>query len=75
MALWEILSKKFQMIESNFRVDKLANLNGYYIQEVREALTVNPMNKENDKVDKEKRREEVQREMSRSHKNEHSPCL
>lgn len=74
MALLGILSKKFQMIESNFRVDKLANLYGYYIQEVREALTVNPMNKENDKVDKEKRREEVQREMSRSHKNENSPC-
>lgn len=55
------------MIESTFKVDKLANLNGYYIQEVREALTVNPMSKENDKVDKEKRREEVQREMSRSH--------
>lgn len=62
------------MIESIFRVDKLANLNGYYMQEVREALTVNPMSKENDKVDKEKRREEVQREMSRSHKNENGPC-
>lgn len=62
------------MIESIFRFDKLANLNRYYMQEVREALTVNPMSKENDKVDKEKRREEVQREMSRSHKNENGPC-
>jgi len=61
------------MIESTFRVDKLANLNGYYIQEVREALTVSPMSKENDKTDKEKR-EEVQREMSRSHKSENGPC-
>lgn len=62
------------MIESTFRVDKLANLNGYYTQEVREALTVSPMSKENDKTDKEKRREEVQREMSRSHKSENGPC-
>lgn len=66
MALLGILSKKFQMIGSIFRVDKLANLKGYYIQEVREGLTGNPMSKENDKVDKEKEERRC-RERCRDH--------
>lgn len=51
------------MTEPNFRVDKLANLNGYDIQKVRETMVDNPMRKKNDRVGKEKRREEVQREI------------
>lgn len=55
------------MIEPNFRVDKLANLNGYDIQKVRETMIDNPMRQKNDTVGKEKRREEVQRERYRDH--------
>lgn len=46
------------MIEPMFKTNKLTNLNGCYIQKVRDATVASPVSKENDRLGKERRSRE-----------------